>query len=83
MSRVASNPVELPKGVDVKLDGQQITVKGVLGSLEMAVHESVKVVEEDGFNTINLFSFKAYSAASSAAPAAPAAPAPPGDEVPF
>lgn len=48
MSRVANNPVELPKGVDVKLDGQQVTVKGGLGTLEMTVHDSVEVVNEEG-----------------------------------
>ena len=48
MSRVAKNPVTLPKGVDVKLDGQQITVKGALGSLAMTIHNAVDVVSSDG-----------------------------------
>lgn len=47
MSRVANNPVELPKGVEVKLDGSALTVKGSLGTLELAVVEGVKVSQED------------------------------------
>jgi len=34
MSRVAKSPVNLPKGVEVKVDGQKVTVKGGKGSLE-------------------------------------------------
>ena len=48
MSRVASNPVALPQGVNVTLDEKQIAVKGSKGSLEMAIHETVEVVNEDG-----------------------------------
>lgn len=48
MSRVANNPVPLPSGVEVKLDGQDCTVKGGKGSMSMTVHASVEVREEDG-----------------------------------
>ena len=48
MSRVAKNPVTIPKGVDVKLDGQQLTVKGGKGQMQLDVHESVNVSEADG-----------------------------------
>jgi large subunit ribosomal protein L6 len=47
MSRVAKNPVVLPKGVEVALDGNAVTVKGSKGSLAMSVHESVQVSRED------------------------------------
>ena len=43
MSRVAKNPVLVPKGVEVTLSGNAVTVKGSKGSLELAVHESVEV----------------------------------------
>ncbi|PKM06822.1 MAG: 50S ribosomal protein L6 [Gammaproteobacteria bacterium HGW-Gammaproteobacteria-7] len=36
MSRVAKMPVELPKGVDIQVTEQLITVKGPKGSLSMA-----------------------------------------------
>jgi large subunit ribosomal protein L6 len=48
MSRVAKNPVVLPKGVEVTLSGNAVVVKGSKGSLEMTVHESVQVSQEDG-----------------------------------
>ena len=48
MSRVANNPVELPTGVDVKLSGQRIDIKGSKGELGMDVHGHVEVVQEDG-----------------------------------
>ena len=47
MSRVAKNPVVLPKGVEATLSGSALTVKGSKGSLEMAVHESVQVTIEN------------------------------------
>jgi large subunit ribosomal protein L6 len=46
MSRVAKNPVIVPSGVDVTLDGNAVRVKGSKGSLELAVHESVHVTRE-------------------------------------
>ena len=34
MSRVANSPVAVPKGVDIKLDGVNLSVKGGKGSLD-------------------------------------------------
>jgi large subunit ribosomal protein L6 len=48
MSRVAKAPVPLVSGVNVQLDGQSLSVKGAKGSLQMAIHPDVEVVEEDG-----------------------------------
>lgn len=48
MSRVAKNPVVLPKGVEVLLSGDQITVKGPLGSLSQFILPAVEVKLEDG-----------------------------------
>lgn len=47
MSRVAKSPVSLPSGVNVTLNGQSITVKGAKGELELNVHSSVEVKQED------------------------------------
>ncbi len=47
MSRIAKSPVPLSSGVDVKLSGQSISVKGPKGSMEFTVHPFVKVVEEE------------------------------------
>jgi large subunit ribosomal protein L6 len=46
MSRVAKYPVAVPKGVDVTLAGQNITVKGPLGSLTQAILPAVTVTRE-------------------------------------
>jgi len=48
MSRVANNPVAVPTGVDVKLSGQRIDIKGSKGELGMDVHGHVEVVQEEG-----------------------------------
>ncbi len=48
MSRIAKAPIAVAKGVDVKIDGQQITVKGGKGSLTLDVHPSVSVSLDDG-----------------------------------
>jgi large subunit ribosomal protein L6 len=42
MSRVGKNPITLPAGVEVSV-GEQITVKGPLGTLKTAAHPAVKV----------------------------------------
>ena len=46
MSRVAKSPVALPAGVEVKIDGQQLTVKGGKESMSWGVHEKVEVKQE-------------------------------------
>ena len=42
MSRIANNPVSVPSGVEVKLDGQALAVKGGKGSLSLDVHSLVE-----------------------------------------
>ena len=48
MSRVAKNPVIIPAGVDVKLDGNQVTVKGAKATLSVVVNNKVDIKVEDG-----------------------------------
>jgi large subunit ribosomal protein L6 len=48
MSRVAKNPIAVPSGVEVKLDGQRIDVKGAKGELGMDVHGQVEIIQEEG-----------------------------------
>ena len=47
MSRIAKNPVVLPKGVEISLAAEEITVKGPLGALKQHINRSVRV-EHDG-----------------------------------
>jgi large subunit ribosomal protein L6 len=48
MSRVAKNPITIPKGVQVSLAGDKISVKGAKGELHLVVHPHVGVVQEEG-----------------------------------
>ncbi len=48
MSRIAKNPVTLPAGVEFKLAGQELSVKGAKGALDLTVHASVEVTQENG-----------------------------------
>ena len=47
MSRVANSPVALPSGVEVKLNGQVISVKGAKGQMGFAIHELVELVQDE------------------------------------
>jgi large subunit ribosomal protein L6 len=53
MSRVAKNPIQLPAGVEVKVNEQHVTVKGAKGSLEHTMHHGVQIVHEDGVLTFS------------------------------
>lgn len=48
MSRVGKQPIALPQGVEVSIDGQRVTVKGAKGTLEHEVHTLNAVAVEDG-----------------------------------
>ena len=52
MSRIANQPVEIPSGVEIKLDGQNVKAKGSNGELNMSVHPSISVAQEDGSLTV-------------------------------
>ncbi len=41
-------PIPLPEGVEVKIEGNRITVKGPLGELSRELRPEVEVVKEDG-----------------------------------
>ena len=48
MSRVGNAPVKIADGVDVKVDGQTVTVKGKLGELSQEVSGDISIKVEDG-----------------------------------
>lgn len=58
MSRVASNPVTLPKGVELTVKDRDLQVKGSKGSLALSLSEGVAVNEEDGAVTFSYDSDK-------------------------
>ncbi len=51
MSRVAKNPITVPSGVDVKLNGAELTVKGTKGTMTLGLHEFV-TLKNDGDNVL-------------------------------
>ena len=52
MSRVAKNPVEIPKGVEVNIAGTQLSVKGGKGALVMEINSSVVVAKNSDNNAV-------------------------------
>jgi large subunit ribosomal protein L6 len=47
MSRIGKLPVSVPNGVDVKVNGQEVSVKGPKGELKRTFHPLVKVDRVD------------------------------------
>ena len=52
MSRIAKSPVELPKGVEFKQNGNVVTLKGGKGELSMELNSEVELKSEDGTLTL-------------------------------
>ena len=52
MSRIGLKPIEIPDGVEIKLDGNLVTVKGPKGELSRTTHNDMKVVMEDNVLTV-------------------------------
>jgi large subunit ribosomal protein L6 len=48
MSRIGRLPIDIPSGVDVKVDGSAVTVKGPKGELTLTVASPIEVKLEDG-----------------------------------
>jgi large subunit ribosomal protein L6 len=48
MSRIGRLPIAVPAGVDVTIDGRQVTVKGPRGQLSRELHPDMTVGREDG-----------------------------------
>ncbi|TDD75726.1 50S ribosomal protein L6 [Actinomadura darangshiensis] len=48
MSRIGRLPITVPSGVEVKIDGREVTVKGPKGTLSHTVAEPIEVSQEDG-----------------------------------
>ena len=46
MSRIGRAPIDRPAGVEVKIDGQHIAVKGPKGELAMDAHPAMTVAPE-------------------------------------
>ncbi|MFV0259139.1 MAG: 50S ribosomal protein L6 [Acidimicrobiales bacterium] len=53
MSRIGKSPITVPSGVDVKLDGASVTVKGPKGELVHEVPAGITVAVDDGTVTVD------------------------------
>ena len=52
MSRIGNKPITVPEGVEIKIDGQKVTVKGPKGSLEKEFHKNMKINLEGNVITV-------------------------------
>lgn len=48
MSRIGRKPIPVPKGVEVKIDGSEVTVKGGKGTMQFGIMPNISVALEDG-----------------------------------
>jgi large subunit ribosomal protein L6 len=48
MSRIGKQPIDVPQGVEVRLEGSRIDVRGPKGTLHREVHPRMKVTVDDG-----------------------------------
>ncbi len=53
MSRIGRKPIDVPSGVDVKINGNHITVKGPKGTLERDFHKDMSVVLDGSVINVN------------------------------
>ena len=52
MSRIGNSPITVPNDVEVKIDGQNITVKGPKGTLERQIHKNIAMSLENNVITV-------------------------------
>lgn len=52
MSRIGKLPIEIPEGVEVKIEGQTVSAKGPLGTETVTVRPEIKIEKKD--NTVVL-----------------------------
>ncbi len=63
MSRIAKAPVELPKGVEFRQDGNVVTLKGGKGSLSLEINNEVELAQEGNVLRVAPRSGSRFSAA--------------------
>src|SRR5438034_6247618 len=53
MSRIGRLPVAIPAGVDVTINGREVSVRGPKGQLSLKVAEPIEVKQADGVITVS------------------------------
>ncbi|OGF21248.1 50S ribosomal protein L6 [Candidatus Falkowbacteria bacterium RBG_13_39_14] len=56
MSRIGKLPIEIPEKIEVKIDSDKITVKGLKGELSQDIHPSIKVEKKDNVIMVSVAS---------------------------
>lgn len=46
MSRIGKKPIEIPQGIEIKIEGNLVKVKGPKGKLEREIHRTIKIVQD-------------------------------------
>ena len=52
MSRIGKHPIAVPAGVEVKVDGSTVTVKGPMSTLTKEFKPSMSIAVDGGFVTV-------------------------------
>lgn len=52
MSRIGNSPITVPSEVEIKIDGQHISVKGPKGTLEREIHKNMSISLENNIITV-------------------------------
>lgn len=47
MSRIGKQPIQIPDGVEIKIEGQEISVKGPKGELKRIINPEIEAVKKD------------------------------------
>jgi large subunit ribosomal protein L6 len=53
MSRIGKKPITVPSGVEIKIEGDVVKVKGPKGNLEQRIHSTMMVTAEKGVITVS------------------------------
>lgn len=53
MSRIGKQPIPVPSGVEVKIEGSTVTVKGPKGELSGTYNEDMRIEQADGLITVS------------------------------
>ncbi|MZH03657.1 MAG: 50S ribosomal protein L6 [Nitrospinae bacterium] len=52
MSRIGKKPINIPSGVDLKINGSNVSVKGPKGQLQRDLHPNMKIEMKDNVVTV-------------------------------
>ena len=61
MSRIGNKPITIPDGVEVKVDGSKVTVKGPKGTLEKEIHKNITVTVDNNMVNVKRINDEAFN----------------------